>query len=274
MLVTGYPNQTWSKKCKLHQEYKTAPALRQRHPRWNALCHVAFPPEQVSVSRVDFGKAADSEPVELCLRVMDAGGLRGDRMVGEARVTLSESRGCGTFRLLGGGYATLSFRWSIPEKLHLEEPREGPSAEEAAFERAVSFWARQDLSTSTGITHAQLELAALLATESAAERLVWKQKVEWVWNAFIRFDACFFFLFFFYYAQHNKYESKIESAHFMKSKKNAYITMSSKNHPTICVFPGEKNMFWGPKRPACSWTWMNWFSKLPCRLVRFVYPPV
>eukprot|EP00434_Breviolum_minutum_P041070 symbB.v1.2.036528.t1/scaffold5180.1/size30082/4 len=123
----------------------------------------------VSVSRVDFGKAADSEPVELCLRVMDAGGLRGDRMVGEARVTLSESRGCGTFRLLGGGYATLSFRWSIPEKLHLEEPREGPSAEEAAFERAVSFWARQDLSTSTGITHAQLELAALLATESAAE---------------------------------------------------------------------------------------------------------
>lgn len=171
VLVTGYPNQTWSKKCKLHQEYKTAPALRQRHPRWNALCHVAFPPEQVSVSRVDFGKAADSEPVELCLRVMDAGGLRGDRMVGEARVTLSESRGCGTFRLLGGGYATLSFRWSIPEKLHLEEPREGPSAEEAAFERAVSFWARQDLSTSTGITHAQLELAALLATESAAERL-------------------------------------------------------------------------------------------------------
>lgn len=45
VVVTGYPDQTWGKK--LGRECKTAPALRQRHPRWNALCHVAFPPEQV-----------------------------------------------------------------------------------------------------------------------------------------------------------------------------------------------------------------------------------
>ncbi len=250
MLVTGYPNQTWSKKCKIHQEYKTAPALRQRHPRWNALCHVAFPPEQVSVSRVDFGKATDAEPMELCLRVMDAGGLRGDRMVGEARVTLTENRGCGTFRLLGGGYATLSFRWSIPERLQLEEPREGPSAAEAAFERAVSFWARQDLSTSTGITHAKLELAALLATESATEILVWKESGVSL--------KCFDSMFFLYSLKH---ESKIESALFFLPKEcpipDFFLSLTK--------FLPKKHL-WGPKRPECSWTWMNWSSKLPCCL--------
>ena len=119
---------------------------------------------QVSVSRVEFGKASKAPPVELCLRVMDAGGLRGDRMAGEARVLLDGARGCGTYRLMGGGYATLSLRWSIPERI--ERTGEVVRApEDEAFERAVNFWTRQDLSSSEGITHAQLELAALLATE-------------------------------------------------------------------------------------------------------------
>lgn len=51
--------------------------------------------------------------VELTVRVMDAGGLRGDRPAGEARVPLRGDRGAGTFRLLGGGYATVSLRWSL-----------------------------------------------------------------------------------------------------------------------------------------------------------------
>eukprot|EP00435_Cladocopium_sp_Y103_P049415 s1818_g14.t3 len=165
VVVTGYPDQPWAKKCD-GREYKTAPALRERHPRWNALCHVAFPPDQVSVSRVEFGKAAEAPPVELCVRVMDAGGLRGDRMAGEARVRLGASHGAGTYRLMGGGYATLSVRWSIPERIT------GPGTktpEEEAFERAANFWAVRDLSTSEGITHAQLELAAILATEPVHE---------------------------------------------------------------------------------------------------------
>lgn len=119
----------------------------------------------MSVSRVDFSKAEEDEvPVELCLRVMDAGGLRGDRMAGEARVTLEPSarRGAGTFRLMGGGYGTISLRWCIPERM-AGAPK---TAAEEAFERAAEFWARQELSSSEGVTHAQLELAAILATES------------------------------------------------------------------------------------------------------------
>ena len=166
VVVTGYPDQPWGKKCD-GREYKTSPALRERHPRWNALCHVAFPPDQVSVSRVEFGKATEAPPVELCVRVMDAGGLRGDRMAGEARVRLGQaSHGAGTYRLMGGGYATLSVRWSIPDK------NTGPSTktpEEEAFERAANLWAMRDLSSSEGITHAQLELAAILATEPVHE---------------------------------------------------------------------------------------------------------
>lgn len=119
------------------------------------------------MSRVDFSKAEDeAPPVELCLRVMDAGGLRGDRMAGEARVTLEPSavRGAGTFRLMGGGYGTISLRWCIPERM--AGPGAPKTAAEEAFERAAEFWARQELSSSEGVTHAQLELAAILATES------------------------------------------------------------------------------------------------------------
>ena len=112
VVVTGYPDQPWGKKCD-GREYKTSPALRERHPR-----------------------------------------------LGQA------SHGAGTYRLMGGGYATLSVRWSIPDK------NTGPSTktpEEEAFERAANFWAMRDLSSSEGITHAQLELAAILATEPVHE---------------------------------------------------------------------------------------------------------
>ena len=37
--------------------------------------------------------------------------------------------------------------------------------EDEAFERAAAFWARQELQDAAGITNAQLELAAMLATE-------------------------------------------------------------------------------------------------------------
>ena len=39
------------------------------------------------------------------------------------------------------------------------------SPEDEAFERACAFWARHDLGDLAGVTHAQLELAAMLATE-------------------------------------------------------------------------------------------------------------
>ncbi|CAK9029929.1 unnamed protein product [Durusdinium trenchii] len=182
VVVTGYPDQTWGKK--LGRECKTAPALRQRHPRWNALCHVAFPPEQVSASRVDFQKpdaaAPSADPPELCVRVLDAGGLRGDRLCGEARVPLRGRRGAGTFRLLGGGYATVSLRWSDRRgEIQLTEV----SPEDEAFERACAFWARHDLGDLAGVTHAQLELAAMLATEPNGSRSAQLQMNEIILQA-------------------------------------------------------------------------------------------
>ena len=111
-------------------------------------------------SRVDFGRAPPPPVVELTVRVMDAGGLRGDRPAGEARVALHGDRGQGTFRLLGGGYATLSLRWST------RPCGQRPSAaeEEKAFERAIGFWSQP-----RDVTQAQLELAALLSTEGDSE---------------------------------------------------------------------------------------------------------
>ncbi|CAJ1414210.1 unnamed protein product [Effrenium voratum] len=156
-LAVGYAGQPWAAKfSSANRECNTPPALRQRHPRWSARCQLGLPQAYVSPSRVDFSKEEPSEPLpELSVRVMDAGGLRGDRVAGEARVPLSAS-GCGTFRLLGGGYASLSLRWAVGGR---------PAAlRRPDFERAVGFWSQQDLSSPTGLTHAQLELAAVLAT--------------------------------------------------------------------------------------------------------------
>ena len=108
----------------------------------------------------------DSAPqeVELSVRVMDAGGLRGDRMAGEARISLRQARGAGTFRLLGGGYASLSVRWSEPGGLGASPSELSNFAE---FEEALCFWSRQDLATPAGVQRAQRELQTKLA---AADR--------------------------------------------------------------------------------------------------------
>eukprot|EP00439_Symbiodinium_sp_Y106_P052817 s3443_g7.t1 len=164
-LATGYRGQPWAAKASGKPECNTSPALRQRHPRWNALCKLQLPKAYVSPSRVEFCKD-DSAPqeVELSVRVMDAGGLRGDRMAGEARISLRQARGAGTFRLLGGGYASLSVRWSEPGGLGASPSELSNFAE---FEEALCFWSRQDLATPAGVQRAQRELQTKLA---AADR--------------------------------------------------------------------------------------------------------
>ncbi|CAE7875116.1 unnamed protein product [Symbiodinium sp. KB8] len=166
-LATGYRGQPWAAKASGKPECNTPPALRQRHPRWNALCKLQLPKAYVSPSRVEFCKD-DSAPqeIELSVRVMDAGGLRGDRMAGEARIPLSQARGAGTFRLLGGGYASLSVRWSEVRGFGAAQEPSEPS-DFAEFEEAMCFWSRQDLATPTGVQRAQRELQTKLA---AADR--------------------------------------------------------------------------------------------------------
>ncbi|CAE7338442.1 unnamed protein product [Symbiodinium sp. CCMP2456] len=168
-LATGYRGQPWAAKASEKPECNTQPALRQRHPRWNALCKLQLPKAYVSPSRVDFCKDASANPapeIELSVRVMDAGGLRGDRMAGEARIPLSQARGAGTFRLLGGGYASLSVRWSEVRGF-ASEPSESEPSDFAEFEEALCFWSRQDLATPAGVQRAKRDLQTKLA---AADR--------------------------------------------------------------------------------------------------------
>ena len=163
-LATGYRGQPWAAKAAGKAECITPPALRQRNPRWNALCKLRLPKAYVSPSRVEFSKdEAAPQEVELSVRVMDAGGLRGDRMAGEARIPLSGSCGAGTFRLLGGGYASLSVRWSCPSEFR-EEEEELETFRAKSFEEAVQFWSKQDLATCAGIARAQREFQAKLQT--------------------------------------------------------------------------------------------------------------
>lgn len=55
-----------------------------------------------------------NDELELSVRVLDGGALRGDKLLGEARVPLAGAGvGAATFRLLGGGYASLSLRWAV-----------------------------------------------------------------------------------------------------------------------------------------------------------------
>jgi len=127
ILTVGQVGATWVEKTRNHAAVKTQLALRQRHPRWGAVCTLRLP------SRYD----EDGGP-ELTVRVMAASAMRSDKVLGEVRIGITSSpSGAKTFRLLGGGYASLSLRWSTSKEevdldaLRLESVRD-PSPEEGA----------------------------------------------------------------------------------------------------------------------------------------------
>jgi len=103
LVAVGRVGAPWAEKARSGAVAKTPVALRQRHPKW--LTPLALP------------LPAEGDDMELTVRVMDAH-VRGDACVGEARLPLRDTAESGavTVRLLGGGFASCSIRWSV---LHL-----------------------------------------------------------------------------------------------------------------------------------------------------------
>ena len=179
-LATGYRDQPWAAKAAGQPECNTAPELRQRNPRWNARCRLQMPKAYVSPSRVEFCKdEVAPQELELSVRVMDAGGLRGDRVAGEARISLEQARGAGTFRLLGGGYASISVRWSKGGEEGLDDF--GTREHFENFEQAIHFWSQQDLSSPTGVARAQKEFEAGSCLKGRVALLVTDRPVFCSW---------------------------------------------------------------------------------------------
>ncbi|CAE8671158.1 unnamed protein product [Polarella glacialis] len=147
-VTVGRQGVPWSVKVKSNPEARLPVALRQGHPRWEAACVLALPPEDC-LSR---------SSSELTVRVMDARAVRQDTVLGEARVPLEfgESAGCRTVRLLGGGFASLSLRWFVLEAgqedigslQNLEASHQELAAQQgldtllrkSPFEGACAFW--------------------------------------------------------------------------------------------------------------------------------------
>lgn len=127
MLVVGRPGASWGAKTAKAPAVTSPIAMRQRHPRWDAKCAVPFAP---SVGDEDGG-------LELTVRVVSAHATRTDTVLGEARVSISGgvSSNMHTLRLLGGGFASLSLRWSLDGGQEARRDRGG------GFESALGFWA-------------------------------------------------------------------------------------------------------------------------------------
>lgn len=103
MLVIGARGKPWAVKSACSPTVRTPVALRQRHPRWGEVC--MLPVAAGGLSR----------DAELTVRVMNAFAARAHTVLGEARLpigAIADQSGDGTFRLLGGGFASLSLRWS------------------------------------------------------------------------------------------------------------------------------------------------------------------
>lgn len=103
-LVIGPVGKSWDVQVAQSLQVKTHVVLRDRHPRWSAVCTLPLPRDASERGGAD---------LELAVRVMNACALRSDKLLGEVRIPLSNAmKGASTFRLMGGGHASISLRWS------------------------------------------------------------------------------------------------------------------------------------------------------------------
>lgn len=150
------------------RQINTSVVLRDRHPQWGSTCTVPLPLQNSA--------SENNERLELAVRVMNAGAIRSDRLLGEIRVPLvDDMRGAGTYRLQGGGHASISLRWSKREPQAVVAPADSHvaacprrSGSDGPFEDAFAFWsAHLQGSNEDAAASAAQELGLLLAAGGA-----------------------------------------------------------------------------------------------------------
>jgi len=149
------------------RQINTSVVLRDRHPQWGSTCTVPLPLQNSAPE--------NNEGLELAVRVMNAGAIRSDRLLGEIRVPLvGDMLGASTYRLQGGGHASISLRWSKREPQvdastadsHVETCPQHPGAN-GPFEDALAFWSAHLHSSNQDAAPAAQELGMLLSAGGA-----------------------------------------------------------------------------------------------------------
>eukprot|EP00929_Paragymnodinium_shiwhaense_P105611 TRINITY_DN70657_c0_g1_i1.p1 TRINITY_DN70657_c0_g1~~TRINITY_DN70657_c0_g1_i1.p1 ORF type:complete len:707 (-),score=124.40 TRINITY_DN70657_c0_g1_i1:41-2161(-) len=115
LLAVGLRNQPWSVKVRWGTQAKVPVQLRQRHPRWGASCTLQIPCGLFIANSASIKATNDPLPeVEVTVRVMDTRASCADTVLGEARILLAQQpEGARSMRLLAGGFASMSLRWSL-----------------------------------------------------------------------------------------------------------------------------------------------------------------